>query len=209
MKHIFRTLLGLVLLVFVLAGCSNPAGPEVSEIDKTTVVETPEDNIKSVKVEFSWGSNFVNGQYLNPGIGDFGNQRFNQYAPMYLLDLHWDSELKTYIYSVPGEYTVSSYLELMDQEEDFKKFSDDAFEQVFGTKTYKEGEVIDLTQWTSKALLSINNNVTKKYEDCLCFSLEPIAENDDVKNPFDEIVVGNEDIKVYVFFKSNNSSKSK
>lgn len=202
MKHTFKTLLGLVLVVFVLAGCSNPAGPEIPEI--------PEDAVRSVKVEFSWGSNFVNGQYLNPGIGDVGNQRFNQYAPMYLLDLHWDSDLKTYIYSVPGEYTVSSYLELMDQEEDFKKFSDDAFEQVFNTNNiYKEGEVIDLTQWTSKALLSINNNVNKKYEDCLCFSLEPIAENGYVKNPFDEVVVGNEDIRVYVFFKSDNSSKSK
>ena len=180
MKHTFRTLLGLVLVVFVLAGCSNPAGPEFSEI--------PEDNDKLTKVEFRWAEQ---------------DENFENYAPQYFLDLHFDSELNSYAYGLPED--LDSYIELYNDKESFKKFFEDAFEQVFSTKECKEGEVIDLKKWTSKAARVSSDGKTKiPAIDCLQFSLKD-SEKPDVQDCFDEIIVGNEDILVYVFFDFNKN----
>lgn len=180
MKHTFRTLLGLSLMVFILAGCSSPVGSEFSEV--------PEDNVRSVKVEFEY-------RLLDKEI--------NAYAPQFLLDLHFDSELNSYAYGLPED--LDSYIELYNDKESFKKFFEDAFEQVFSTKECKEGEVIDLKKWTSKAARVSSDGKTKiPAIDCLQFSLKD-SEKPDVQDCFDEIIVGNEDILVYVFFDFNKN----
>ena len=185
MKHIFRTLLGLVLVVFVLAGCSNPAGPEFSEI--------PEDNDKLTKVEFRWAEQ---------------DENFENYAPQYFLDLHFDFELDSWIYGLPEGYDFDSYSELIKDTERFKKFSEDAFEKAFGTKYYKEGTVIDLKKWTSKAKRLTKTGEVSGMTTCSYFSTKYInrKEGYDIEDPFDEIVVNNEDIIVYVYF-DNEFSK--
>lgn len=185
MKHTFRTLLGLVLVVFVLAGCSNPAGPEFSEI--------PEDNTRLVKVEFEWCTYHKNHKNTD-GV--------KTYAPMYLLDLHWDSELKSYAYGFPGDYDLDSYSKLLYDEERFNEFSKDAFEKVFGTKYYEEGTIVDLKKWTSEAARLSSTGVDVGFRDKLCFLTEDIdsIKSLETKKTFEEIEVGNEDIKIYVFF---------
>lgn len=198
MKHTFKTLLGLVLVVFVLAGCSNPAGPETPEVNEPPVVETPEENIKLTKVEFRWGT--------EPEVGDIVNL-FESYNPLYLLDLHFDQELKDYFYGFPEGYDLESYIELLKDTKRFKKFSDDAFETVFGTKYYEEGTVIDLKKWTSHRATDL---IDKYIATRLQFSTTDTNKTDVpiVKDPFDEIVVGNEDIIVYVFWDSEESKYS-
>ena len=140
MKHTFRTLLGLVLVVFVLAGCSNPAGPETPEVIESPVVETPEENVNLVKVEFRWATK-SNIDWRYEGM-------FELYSPLYLLDLHFDSELNAYVYDLPEGYILNSYREFWKDEKDtevFEQFLDNIFKETFGTKYYKEGTVIDLT----------------------------------------------------------------
>lgn len=199
MKHTFKTLLGLVLVVFVLAGCSNPAGPEIPEVNEPPVVETPEENVKLVKVEFRWGT--------EPEVGDLVSA-FESYNPLYLLDLHFDQELKDYFYGFPEGYDLESYIELLNDTERFKEFSKDAFETVFGTKYYEEGTVIDLKKWTSHRATDL---IDKHIATRLQFSTTDIGKTDVhiVKDPFDEIVVGNEDIIIYVFWDSEKSKYSK
>lgn len=189
MKTHLKHLLGLALMVLVLAGCSNPAGPEI----ETPVVETPEDNAKLIKVEFRWCT------YYNKFKNTDG---VKTYAPMYLLDLHYESDLKSYAYGFPEGYNLDSYSKLLNDEEHFNEFSKDAFEKVFGTKYYKEGAEINLEKWTSKAIRLDSKNEDSGFRDCLCFSSEDIdsLESFEVKKFFDEIIVNNEDIVVYVFF---------
>ena len=180
MKTFLKHLLVLALMVLVFSGCQNPSGHE-----------TPEDTAKLTKVEFRWGT-----------LHDIGDcvGRFETYTPMYLLDLHFDSDLNSYVYDFPEGYDLDSYRELIKDEERFKKFSEDAFEKVFGTKYYKEGTIIDLKKWTSRAICLINTD----YADCLNFSIKDIydAESYKAREFFEEFVVGNEDILVYVFFDS-------
>ena len=84
----------------------------------------------------------------------------------------------------------------------FQKFSDDAFEKVFGTKYYKEGDKIDLTQWTSEAADLVNTDDHSTVVTFFYFLAEDVGENYEnieVKS-FNEIEVKNEDIKVYVYW---------
>ncbi|MBQ5848606.1 MAG: hypothetical protein IIW49_06785 [Treponema sp.] len=199
MKHTFKTLLGLVLVVLFLAGCSNPAGPEipevneppvveVPEVNEPPVVETPEDTSNLTKVEFKWGTNT-----------DVGSTRgtFEAYSPLYILDLHFDTELNDYVYGFPEGYDLESYVELLNDKERFKEFSDDVFEKFFGTKYYKEGTTIDLEGWTKIA----TDSMDAVFESCLKFSTKDNKEIGwTVEDPIDEIIVGNEDIIIYVFW---------
>lgn len=209
MKHTFKTLLGLVLVVFVLAGCSNPAGPEIPEVNEPPVVEIPEENVKLTKVEFKWGE--------EPDTTRLNKDYFSRSYARYLLDLRskslddcsYDCDYADgcgYVYDYPEGYDRVSYKELRNDPERFKKFSDDAFEKVFGTKYYKEGTVIDLGQWTAKAI-----DLVESAEDSgdivitttnLYFLAEDVGKNYDnieVKS-FDKIEVKNEDIVVYVYW---------
>lgn len=188
MKHIFKTLLGLVLVVWVLVGCSSPVGPETPEVNEPPVVETPEENVKLVKVEFIWSS--ANDEKIVPSI------------PKYLLDLHFDVEQKSWLYGLPEGYTVDSYRELYNDKERFNRFFDEAFKEVFGTKEYEEGREIDLTKWTSKAIRLTNKGEDSGIRDCLQFSFKDTGKTEGyyVKDPIDRITVGNTDIVVYVFW---------
>ena len=184
MKTHLRFLLVLVSMIFVLGGCQNPAGPEIP------VVETPEDNDNKTKVEFRWCTKRV--------ISDIpdAEELLEIYSPMYFLDLHFNSELKDYAYGIPEGYDLDSYLELLNSE-DFEKFSDDTFEKVFGTKYYEEGTVIDLEEWTYKA----TDLVDKVYAIRLYFltkDFDGTNTSNIEENDFDKIIVGNEDIIVYV-----------
>ena len=184
MKHIFKTLLELVLMVFVLAGCSNPAGPEIPEI--------PEDNTRLVKVEFVW---------------DERNEDFENYALKYFLGLYCDEE-ENYFYGLPEGYDSESYSNLVKNDrERLKKLTEDAFEEVFGTKYCEEVTIINLTKWTSKAMRISDKGKISGIETWSYFSTEDIssAEIYDIKSygiesPFDQVVVGNEDIVIYVCF---------
>lgn len=198
MKHTFKTLLVLVLVVFVLAGCSNPAGPETPEVNEPPVVETPEENVKLVKVEFVWGT--CPNVYLSESY-------FKRVWPKHLLglrskslgDCDYDCD---YVYDYPEGYDINSYKELRNDKELFQKFSDDAFEKVFGTKYYKEGDKIDLTQWTSEAADLVNTDDHSTVVTFFYFLAEDVGENYEnieVKS-FNEIEVKNEDIKVYVYW---------
>lgn len=202
MKTHLRFLLVLVSMMFVLGGCQNPSGPEIPEVNEPPVVEIPKDNVKLTKVEFRWGAV----QELGGICG-----RFEIYSPMYLLGLYDDpnSELNDYLYGFPEGYDTDSYIELCLDTERFKKFSEDAFEKVFGTKYYEEGTVIDLKKWTYPAMCVAEGFENIKRADRLYFSIEDYycsedyseSNRDDIfENAFDEIVVGNEDIIVYVFF---------
>ena len=189
MKHTFRTLLGLVLVVFVLAGCSNPAGPETPEVIESPVVETPEENVNLVKVEFRWATK-SNIDWRYEGM-------FELYSPLYLLDLHFDSELNAYVYDLPEGYTADSYLKFWKDEqgtEGFKQFLDDVLKKTFDTNC-KEGTEIDLEKWTYKAKELLGNQWVSR----LYFSTTDL-EVFDVKDTFDKVIVGNEDMVIYVFW---------
>lgn len=199
MKHTFRTLLGLVLVVFVLAGCSNPAGPETPEVNEPPVVEVPEDNARLVKVEFRWGTNHI--------VNWEDKNMFTFYSPIYLLDLHFDSELNGYVYDLPEGYILNSYREFWKDEKDtevFEQFLDNIFKETFGTKYYKEGTVIDLTKWTYKAKELLSN----KWVSCLHFSTIDL-EVFDAKDTFNEVIVGDEDIVIYVFWDFDRAQQPK
>lgn len=197
MKHTFKTLLGLVLVVLFLAGCSNPAGPETPEVNEPPVVETPEENVKLVKVEFRWS------KYPDVGAWKGG---FEKWSPLYLSELRLNSDpdlnAYKYAYGLPeGCNDISSYIKFT-KEEGFEKFSNNVFEKNFGTKYCKEGEEIDLTKWTSRAIFLPDISAA----DCLHFSFQDKTNSKDViKDPFDKIVVGNEDIIVYIFYDSGIS----
>ncbi len=199
MKTHLRFLLVLVSMMFVLGGCQNPSGSETPEVNEPPVVETPEDNSNKTKVEFRWCTYYS--KYIdNPSI--YSINGFETYSPMYLLDLHSDSE-GNYVYDLPEGYDVPSYLDLRNDEVLFKEFSNDAFEKVFGTKYYEEGTVIDLKKWTSKAVDLISTNDTLITYAHLYFLAEDVEThiwNPEVLDSFDEIVVGNEDIVVYIYW---------
>lgn len=194
MKHTFKTLLGLVLVVLFLAGCSNPAGPETPEVNEPPVVETPEVNVKLTKVEFKWSTAY--------NISN-STRNVRTYIPIYLLGLYYDSELERYFYDFPENYSLESYKSLIKDKDAFDKFYNDTFEEIFGTKYYKEGTVIDLKQWESKAICCI----APEYADCLRFSTKDIYgrkefDQIDIKN---SIEVGNEDMIIYITFNSEDS----
>lgn len=195
MKTHLKHLLGLALMVLIFSGCQNP--PETPEVNEPPVVETPEDISNLTKVEFRWGT--------EPNVGSF-KKSFENFSPRYLLDLHFDSDLNDYAYGIPEFYYTDEYKEIRKDEESFEKFSKDVFEKVFGTKYYKEGTVIDLKKWTYEAVRLTDMEVA----DCLQFSTTDLDGTNGciVKDPFDEIVVGNEDIVVYVFWDSGYSKYS-
>lgn len=187
MKHTFKTLLGLVLVVFVLAGCSNPTGPEIPEI--------PEDDVKLVKVEFVW---------------DERDEDFEGYAFKYFSGLYFDETEQSYVYDFPEDFDKNSYPELLENTKRLKEVNDDAFEKAFGTKYYEEGTEIDLTKWTSKAKRITNKGVVSKMTTWSYFSTKDISSTEiydiktyGIKSPFDKIVVGSEDIIIYVCFNNN------
>lgn len=184
MKTHLKHLLGLALMVLVLAGCSNPAGPEI-----------PEDNVKLVKVEFVW---------------DERDEDFEGYALKYFLGLYFDQKLECYVYDFPEDFDKNSYPELLENTKRLKEVNDDAFEKAFGTKYYKEGDVIDLKQWTSKAKRITHKGVVSKMTTWSYFSTKDInsaeiydIQRDGIESPFDQIVVGSEDIVIYVCFNNN------
>ena len=192
MKKHLKFLLGLALIVLILGGCQNPSGPETPEVNEPPVVETPEDNANKTKVEFVWAAI---------------DENFESQAPKYFLDLHFDSELNSYVYGIPEGYDFDSYKSLIQDTERFKKFSEDAFEEAFGTKYYKEGTTIDLTKWTSKAKRLTKTGEVSPVITWSYFSTKDISsverydiETDVIESPFDKIVVGSEDIVVYVCF---------
>ena len=189
MKHTFKTLLGLVLVVFVLAGCSNPAGPETPEVNEPPVVETPEDTSNLTKVEFRWGKDV-----------DINNsQCFYLDFPRYLLGLR--SENNKYVFDYPEGYTPESYCNLVDYK-DFTEYSKGVFEDFFGTKYYKEGAEIDLTKWTSEALDLVMTNEYDTVYTRLCFLTEDVEDSSGLsaKDSLDRIVVGNEDMVIYIYW---------
>lgn len=193
MKHTFKTLLGLVLVVFVLAGCSNPAGPEISE---------------GAKVEFVWGTD----PYLSTksDLTNESNKTLLYFKlSKYLLCLE-SNQNENNSYSYPKGYE-DTYTNFSKAEEDYlKKLCEDTFERVFGTKYYKEGTPIPLEKWTIKARdLSSGDD---PYYSQLYFLAEDIGKTnydttiyDDYtdylkKNSFNEVEVHNEDIKIYVYW---------
>lgn len=197
MKTHLKHLLALALMVLVFGGCQNPSGPETPEVNEPPVVETPEDTSNLTKVEFRWSK--------YPDVGDWKGG-FEKWSSLYLseLRLNSDPDLKAYkyAYDLPeGCNDISSYIKFT-EEEGFEKFSKDVFEKIFGTKYYKEGTVIDLKKWTSRAIC-LPDIVSAE---CLHFSFQDKTNTKDtIKDPFDEIVVGNEDIIVYVFYDSGIS----
>lgn len=201
MKKHLKFLLGLALIVFVFSGCQNPSGSETPEVKEPPVVEIPEDNSNKTKVEFRWCTKRVTSNTNEIEV------LFEYYIPRYLLNLYFDSELNDYVFGFPEDYSLNSYLELY-YNENFKKFSDDAFEKVFGTKYYEEGTVIDLKKWTYAATESLDKiDAVRLYfltEDFDGTNISNIKEND-----FDEIVVGNEDIIVYVLGELTDSVHNK
>lgn len=190
MKHTFKTLLGLVLMVFVLAGCSNPAGPEIPD---------------GATVEFVWGT--------NPQVSTtYGDGTFYFKLSKYLLCLNSDQN-ENNSYGCPKGYE-DIFINFDDANKDYyKKLCEDIFEEVFGTKYYEEGTTIDLKndlkKWTSPAKDSENSN---NYYSQLYFLAEDIGKTDYDKtiyenyldylnkNSFDEIEVYNKDIKIYVYW---------
>ena len=110
--------------------------------------------------------------------------------------------MKSYVYDFPEGYDKNSYPELIKDKERLREVNEDAFEKTFGTKYYKEGEVIDLKQWTSKAKRITNTGKVSKMTTWSYFSTKDInsAEIYGIESPFDEIVVGSEDIVIYVCF---------
>ena len=188
MKHTFKTLLVLVLVVFVLAGCSNPAGPEI----EVPVVEAAEDNTRFYEVRFEWGKD-------PKGSKDYFDDNF----PRYFSDLHKD-EQGNYVYEYPEMYNdFESYYKLMNNTEDFEKFSSNVFETVFGTKTYEEGYKICLEQWTSKAidLVRTSEELNIHVSTCLYFLTERVEEPNELsfENSLNEIIV-DKNITVYIYW---------
>lgn len=178
MKTHLKFLLGLVLIVLVFSGCEDPSRLEIPE---------------GTKVEFKWCTCF------NKNINN--SSSFRLMFPRYLLSLRNEGENEgenNWVFDYPEGYNSDSYIELMEDEERFKKFSDDAFEEVFGTKYYKEGTQIPLTKWNSEALDLVEN--THIY---LCFLAEDVKEykNINIKDSLNEIDVNNEDIVVYIYWK--------
>lgn len=172
MKHTFRTLLGLVLVVFVLAGCSNPAGLEIPE---------------GAKVEFVWGEDrYVNG---NSGV-------FEDVVTRHLSDLHEEGK-DNWVFEYPEGYDLVKYNDLYNNNKvEFKKLYEKAFEEAFGTKYYKEGTTIDLKKWTSKARDLVEGCCSQFY-----FLAEDIGKNYDGIKSLETIEVHNENIKIYIYWK--------
>lgn len=189
MKKHLKFLLGLALIVFVFSGCQNSSGSETPEVNEPPVVETPEDNSNKTKVEFRWGTKRV----ISSNISS-EEILFEYESLKYFLD----SDLNDYVYGYPEDYPKDSYDELWLDTERFKKFSEDVFETVFGTKYYEEGTKIDLEKWTK-----IATELSYNYRVRLYFSIEDfdgrVNTSNIEENDFDEIIVGNEDIVVYVF----------
>lgn len=187
MKHTFKTLLGLVLVVFALAGCSNPAGPEILE---------------GAEVEFVWGA--------NPQISKINKNRLAySHLYRYLSDLH-ENENGNYVFDFPEGYDEARYYAMYDDinnysDEYFKKLCEDAFEEVFGTKYYKEGTTIDLTEWTSKAVDLVESDEDEGFISTaqLYFLAEDIGTNYNDIESLETIEVYNQNIKIYVYWKYN------
>ena len=205
MKHTFKTLLGLVLVVLFLSGCSNPAGPETPEVNEPPVVETPEVNEPPVvelseefEVKFKWCTCYSKHIDDISTLGGFDNG-FEIYAPLYLLDLHLEND--TYVYGWPEGYETAQYVELMDNAELFREFSNATFEEVFGTKRYKKGEKIYLEKWTSEAINLIETNSEMTAYTRLYFLAEDVEKYADfkTKDPLKEIVV-DKDIVIYIYW---------
>lgn len=176
MKHFFRTLLGLVLMVLIFSGCEDPSRLEVPE---------------GAKVEFVWGTSSQVGH-------QFENNLFMKKIVRYILGLESDQN-GNYYYSYPKGYDKDKYNELCNNEEYLKKFYEDGFEEVFGTKYYKEGTIINLEEWTRPAKDLTTGNDIPGYSQ-LYFLAEDVGVTNDTKS-LETIEVYNEDIKVYVYWK--------
>lgn len=188
MKTHLKHLLGLALMVLVLAGCSNPAGPKIPEVNEPPVVETPEDNVKLTKVEFKWGT-----KSELRAVG-----KLKKASPRYLLGLRFDDDKLVYDY--PKGYTKDSYTEFK-KTVDFENFYKETLEEVFNKKEdYKKGDKIDLTQWTSEAIDLVNTTSEKTAYSYLSFSTEDIKEENVNVNFLDEVEVDDKDIIIYVYW---------
>lgn len=190
MKTFLKHLLVLALMVLVFSGCQNPSGPE-----------TPED---LTKVEFRWGEYYqVAGHTSTDG-------QFYSYISRYFLglrsksldDCDYDCD---YVYDYPEGYDSVSWQEIRKDEERLKEFYEDAFEKVFGTKYYKEGTTIDLKKWTSEAVDLVQSDEDEGVITTvrLYFLDEDVGLNScylSAEDSFNEVVVGSEDIVVYVYW---------
>lgn len=200
MKHICKTLLGLVLMVFIFGGCQDPSRPEIPE---------------GAKVEFVWGTDpQVSTRYDMNKESD--RKLFYFKLSKYLLCLE-SNQNENNSYSYPKGYE-DTYTNFNDAKEDYlKKLCEDTFERVFGTKYYKEGTTIDdLEKWTLKAR-DLASGLEDPYYSQLYFLAEDIGKtNYDTtiyekytdylnENSFNEVEVHNEDIKIYVYW--NYSTK--
>lgn len=186
MKHIFRTLLGLVLMVLVFSGCEDPSRLEIPE---------------GATVEFVLD---VNSQVST----NFDAKTFYAHLSRYLLGLESDKNGEHYEY--PKDY--DRYNDFVNtSEEDFKKLYEDAFKKAFGTKYYKKGTIINLTKWTSPAKDLKAGDENPGYSQ-LYFLAEDVGKTDYDKTiyknyidyldkkSFDKIEVHNENIKVYIYW---------
>lgn len=208
MKTHLKYLLGLVFTVLIFGGCQNPSGPETPEVNEPPVIETPEDNSNLTKVEFSQGKY----PQVSAHVSD---KAFCSHLSRYLLGLYSDQNGNSY-YKYPKGYDKDKYKELYNNEECLKKFYEDAFEEVFGTKYYKEGTTIDLKKWTSRAVDLVESDEDEGVITTvqLYFLAEDIGIDYDQdiyknyydyisKNSFDEFEVKNEDIVVYIYWDMN------
>lgn len=194
MKHTFKTLLGLVLVVFVLVGCSSPAGPEIPD---------------GATVEFVWGTN----PQVTPNYQDIDSEIYYAQCSRYLLGLKSDQNGNP-CYDYPEKYE-DEYRDFSStsKEYGFKKFYEDVFGEVFGTKYYKEGKIISLKKWTIKARDLISGDTDPWYSQ-LYFLAEDVRKEDYEtnkiylaylkENSFDEIEVRNENIRIYVYWNYSN-----
>lgn len=202
MKTHLKHLLGLALMVLIFSGCQNPSVPETPDVNEPPVVETPEENARLVKVEFVWGA--------NPQISKINKNRLAySHLYRYLSDLH-KNENGNYVFDFPEGYDEARYYAMYDDidnvsDEDFKKLCEDAFEEVFGKKYYKEGTTIDLKKWTSGAVDLVESDEDEGFISTaqLYFLAEDIGTNYNDIESLETIEVYNQDIRIYVYWKYN------
>lgn len=187
MKTHLKFLLGLVLMVFVFSGCQDPSRFEIPE---------------GAIVEFVWATD----SQVSSSISS--NKQVYSDLYRYFSDLH-EEEKDKWVFKYPKGYDESEYDELyMNKNNDdkyFKELCEKVFEEALGSKYYKKGTTIDLTNWTSEAKDLISGDSDPCYMQ-LYFLAEDVKKEKDgyinyvESNSFDTIEVHNENIKVYVYW---------
>lgn len=183
MKHFFRTLLGLVLMVFVFSGCEDPSRLEIPD---------------GATVEFVWGES----PWVDSNI-ELNENSFKYVVTRYLSDLHKDGG-GNWVFEYPKGYDLDKYNDLYNNNKvDFEKLYEKTFEEALGTNFYEEGTVINLTDMSGVDWTSPAKDLAEKgfYSLQLYFLAEDIGTNySDIKS-LETVEVHNENIKVYVYLK--------